>query len=565
MTSATRVLQAPMGVPLALESIVEALSSHYVVAAGASQRVRRRRLDTFDHRLRAAGLTLEHQVAAPAERLVLGRVDGSSTVAVPGKGLRWPALAGVLPAGPLRDLVAPVAGIRALMVASDQRRRIRPLALLNEEGKTVVRVELDTPARPASAAPTEVTLRPMRGYDAPARRAALLLTRAGLLPVERARNARPPRLQPELYGDDPATALLSTVLRGFLATMGENLPGLLNDVDTEFLHDFRVAVRRTRSVLKLGRPALPEVMRSQWEPTFKWLGDLTTPVRDLDVYELDLPRMQAWLVSADPADLEAFATHLRSRRTVERRALVRSLKSARYRRLVAEWAQELARLADTPDSDVPVGGVPVGGVPEGDVRQGDNPVGDDVSDSNDAPASEPPHRASSVADPAERDVPDSDARGDSEREPLSAGQLGSRSISRAYRLVARGGAAIRADSPAGDLHALRKRCKELRYALEVFAPVIDASAGKRVIADLKDLQDVLGRFQDSEVQRQALRGFAEEMMVDGTPAAAVLAMGELIGHLDVEQDRARREFDVAFARLERPSTLQLMHHLGGVT
>ena len=36
--------------------------------------------------------------------------------------------------------------------------------------------------------------------------------------------------------------------------MNENLPGLLADVDTEFLHDFRVAVRRTRSTLKLGRP-----------------------------------------------------------------------------------------------------------------------------------------------------------------------------------------------------------------------------------------------------------------------------------------------------------------------
>jgi CHAD domain-containing protein len=302
-------------------------------------------------------------------------------------------------------------------------------------------------------------------------------------------------------------------------------------VDTEFLHDFRVAVRRTRSVLKLGRPALPEVMRTGWEPTFKWLGDLTTPVRDLDVYELDLPRMQGWLVSADPADLAAFATHLRSRRTMERRALLRALKSARFRRLVAEWDEELARLRETRPGT-------------SDQRALDRDASDhDASD----------HDASDQAAP--------DGSG---RELLSAGQLGSRSIWRAYRRVALGGAAIRADSPAADLHTLRKRCKELRYALEVFAPVIDAAAGKRVVADLKDLQDVLGRFQDSEVQRQALRGFAEEMMVDGTPAAAVLAMGELIGHLDVEQDRARREFEVAFARLERPSSLELMHRLGGV-
>ena len=54
---------------------------------------------------------------------------------------------------------------------------------------------------------------------------------------------------------------------------------------------------------------------------------------------------------------------------------------------------------------------------------------------------------------------------------------------------------------------------------------------------------MLGRFQDTEVQRRALRSFAEEMMADGTAAEAVLAMGELIGHLDAEQDRARAEFD----------------------
>ena len=499
MISETRALQAPHGESLRLESIVQALSSRYVVVPGASHRVRRRRLDTFDQRLAGPGLTLEHQVVASAGRLVLSRADGSPTLTVPAEELRWPALAGALPPGPVRDAVAPVTGIRALMVVADQRRRVRSLALQNQDHKTVARVELNGPASPASAAPTEVTLHPLRGYDASARRAALLLTGAGLLPLELAAPA--PRQRPELHGDDPATVLLTTVLRGFLAAMGENLPGLLDDVDTEFLHDFRVAVRRTRSVLKLGRPALPEVMRARWEPTFKWLGDLTTPVRDLDVYELDLPRLEGWLVSADPADLEAFATHLRSRRAAERQTLVRALRSARYRRLVAEWGEELSRLANAP--------------------------------------------------------------GDAERESLSAAQLGSRSIARAYRLVARGGGAIRAGSPAGDLHALRKRCKELRYALEVFAPVIDATAGKRVIGDLKDLQDVLGRFQDSEVQRQALRGFAEEMMADGTPARAVLAMGELIGHLDAEQDRARQEFDGAFARFARPSSQQLMHRIGG--
>ena len=96
-----------------------------------------------------------------------------------------------------------------------------------------------------------------------------------------------------------------------------------------------------------------------------------------------------------------------------------------------------------------------------------------------------------------------DASSDQERERQSAGELADRSISRAYRRVARGGAAISADSPGTDLHELRKRCKELRYALEVFAPVIDKDSRKSAVADLKGLQDVLGRFQDSEVQRHS--------------------------------------------------------------
>jgi len=506
MTSPTRALQAADKGRLELEAIVAALSAQYAVVTGAKQLVRRARLDTFDRRLRSAGLTLEHQSVASGERLVLGRLDGSSTVAVPVTDLRWPAPANVLPTGPVRDAIAPVTGIRALMVASDERRRVRRLELHNEDGKTVARVELDEPAS-AAAASAQLTVRTLRGYDEQARRAARLLVGLGLRAVEHGED-RETSSAPLTAGTDraePARVLLTRALSDFLATMRENLPGLLDDVDTEFLHDFRVAVRRTRATLKLGRPALPEVMRSRWEPAFKGLGDMTTPVRDLDVYELDLPTMGGWLVGADPTDLEPFATHLRSRRTAERRTLVRGLRSARFRSLVTEWEQELAQLHDTPNA---------------------------------------PENAE-------------------DREHLSAGRLADRGISRAYRRVAHGGAAISGDSPAEDLHTLRKRCKELRYALEVCAPVVAKGPRKRAVADLKGLQDVLGRFQDSEVQRQALRGFAEEMMADGTPARAVLAMGELIGHLDAEQDRARQEFDGAFARFARPSSQQLMHRIGG--
>jgi CHAD domain-containing protein len=423
------------------------------------------------------------------------------------KHVRWPAVAEALPPGPVRDAIAPVIGVRALMVFSDERRRVRRLELSNSDGKTVARVDLDEPASTSAttAEPAHLTVHRLRGYDEQARRAERLLAGLGLLPVEPGDDAgqRASRSAQTAGADRavPARVHLTAAMSGFLATMRDNLPGLLEDVDTEFLHDFRVAVRRTRATLKLGRPVLPEVMRSRWEPAFRSIGDLTTPVRDLDVYELSLPAMTHWLVTANPSDLDPLAVHLKTRRTAARRVMVRSLRSAAFRRQVTGWGEELTLLPVLPQE--------AGG------------------------------------------------------EPLSAGDLADRSISRVYRRVARDGAVIGADSPASDLHNLRKRCKELRYALEVFAPLIDQAAGKRAVADLKGLQDVLGRFQDSEVQRQAMRGFAEEMMAEGTTAGAMLAMGELIGHLDVEQERARREFDAAFARFERPSSLRLIHRLEG--
>jgi len=487
MTSLTRVLQAGAGSPIELAAIIATLRVRYTVVTGPRRPVRRARLDTFDRRLRDAGLTLEHQIVDSTERLVLGRANEPS-VAMAVAGLRWPTLASLLPAGPVREVVAPLAGVRALLAISDERRLTRRLELRNADGKIVARVDLDEPAS-RTGGPAQVAVHALRGYGEQTRRVARLLAGPGLREVGTDTHAGVPPADVDRAA--PATALLTDVLSGFHATMRENLPGVLDDVDTEFLHDFRVAVRRTRSTLKLGRPALPALLRARWEPAFKRVGDLTTPVRDLDVYELGLPAMAGWLMATDAADLGAFASHLRRRREAELGAMVRALRSTGFGQLAPQWEAALARLADTPP--------------------------------------------------------------DAEQEPLAASELAARSISQAARRVLHGGSAISGDSPARDLHRLRGRCKELRYALEVFAPVIDAGARRRAVTDLTDLQNVLGRFQDSEVQHQALRGFAREMMVDGVPAAALLAMGELIGHLDTEQHRARGDFDSAFARFARPS------------
>src|SRR4051794_33802358 len=484
---------------LDVEALRALLASSFEVSVGKRRVVRRTALDTFDRRLERAGQRLQLVTEADDRRLELVQNGQTLVSALAGSGPRWPAMAGALPDGGLKDRVARVAGIRALLIVDERRRLVHRAELRDANGKIVVRLDVDEPAGGA-AAPPVVTVRPLRGYQKEADRAWRLVTTL-LEPVPEEpvapRPARPAVADP----GSPARALLAAELTAFLQEVRDNLPGTIGDVDTEFLHDVRVAVRRTRSLLKLGRPALPAHVREVWEPQFKWLGDLTTPVRDLDVYQLGLPGMAGWLVAAPAADLEPFQAHLARRRAADRRTLLRALRGARLRRLLDDWAQELSALA-------------------GSARSADGAG-------------------------------------------WSAGALARAAIAQAHRRGVRGGTPISHSPPPGDPHPLRERGKELRYALEMFAPVLDDAQVGKAIKDLKSLQDVLGRFQDSEVQQATLRGFAQEMVADGAPAGALLAMGELVVHLHAEQQRARAEFATAFASYVRPASQQQMLRLLG--
>ena len=66
--------------------------------------------------------------------------------------------------------------------------------------------------------------------------------------------------------------------------------------------------------------------------------------------------------------------------------------------------------------------------------------------------------------------------------------------------------------------------------------------------ELKDLQDVLGTFQDCEVQQHEIRVIATDMMAShDVPATALLAMGDLSAQVGRRERRARGEFASRFA------------------
>lgn len=75
-----------------------------------------------------------------------------------------------------------------------------------------------------------------------------------------------------------------------LATQGmqvwqANLLGTLTLPDQEFVHQFRVSLRRLNSLLKVFKSALPDRFQRQWTQRLKDLSQITGDVRDLEVMQ----------------------------------------------------------------------------------------------------------------------------------------------------------------------------------------------------------------------------------------------------------------------------------------
>jgi CHAD domain-containing protein len=466
--------------------------------AGAPGGAKRRTwFDTFDWRLYRAGLDLEYVAARRGGELHLTAEEPVCAQPVAGWQPSRPHLPPDLPDGPLAARIADLAWPRALLPVVTVSSTATVSKLLNEDGKTVARLLIEyASVLPGGALPPRLTITEVRGYLGQARRAARIValtpgvepaTESVLADALRAIGRRPGdysnKVDAPITATMPAPRAAAAILLRLLDTIEVNVPGVLHDIDTEFLHDLRVAVRRTRSALKLFGDALTDEVAS-FAAEFKWVGDLTTPTRDLDVHLLGFEETARTLRAAKPDDLEPFRDYLAQRRVRECRALARGLRSPRFTALMTQWRAVLTKLADG--------------------------------------------RRNASKD--------------------TAASLAAERTQRAFAKVAKRGAAITSASPHESLHDLRKRCKELRYVLEFFAPLHDPAEYRKVIGDLKRLQDCLGEFQDTQVQIEEIQALAAAMLAaNGAPAATLLAMGEVTAGLAVRQLAARADFERRFA------------------
>jgi len=460
--------------------------------------------DSFDWRIHQSGGTYETS-GSGGDRVHVWR-DAEGRVRHRLIHAGDPGYPADLPPGAMREDLASVLSIRRLLPVVTVSARVRTLAILDDEEKTTVRLRIEsgTSTVPESGDTRELDARirvvPVRGYDAErARVAGFLREECGLRPdaaceLEHALEPfdRFPgdytakfqlTLDPAMPARDAARAIHLSLLDSLL----RNEEGTRRNLDSEFLHDFRVSIRRTRSALTQIRGVYPKPDVERFKEDFRWLGTATGPTRDLDVYLLKMDGYRERLPKEVRADLKPLQEFLERKRQLAHGRLVAVLDSERYRRLVEEWRTFL--------TEAPAGPL--------------------------------------LAQSAER----------------PAREMASERIWRVYRRMVKRGRVIDDATPVEALHDLRIRAKKLRYLLEFFRSLYPEQPIGRLVADLKRLQDNLGDLNDYQVQRQSLERFVAEMAAEGSaPLSTQLAMGRLLDRLEAGQAEERSRFSKRFGR-----------------
>jgi CHAD domain-containing protein len=417
----------------------------------------------------------------------------------------------------LRQRLEPVTGNRRLLPVGEAHTWSRRYRVFNAIQKLVARLEW-TEARLGTedGAPlldANLILFGVRGYTGHFRLLVGKFLEAGL-PITQwedlycrallAAGKRPGSYSARpFYQLDPgmrADAATKIILRRLLAIMRANEEGIKGDYDTEFLHDYRTAIRRTRSALSQIKGIFPPQTTESFLETFRRLGEQSNRLRDLDVYLSSESAYQAMLPDGLRDSLAPFFTGLQAQRQQAWQEMADYLDSAAYTGILSDWE----RFLNEPALDDPL-------APNG-------------------------------------------------AHPIIA--LARQRIHKRYRQIITEGQQLVEEAPDDLLHALRIDCKKLRYLLEFFASLFPQEQIDALIGQMKGLQNALGEFNDLSVQRAYLLRTAETLPTIGPDSRKELvAFGYLIKRMDDDQRAVRAGLATTFTEFAAPPNQKLFRAL----
>jgi CHAD domain-containing protein len=396
------------------------------------------------------------------------------------------------PAGPLRKLLENLVGLRALMPIAEIHSSTRTVELLNADQKVVCRFDLISLFESADQRTPALRLcqiRPLRGYEQEAAVAVAQLQVLGFTQIQSGpleqflvnsgRAPAPYTLRPVfgLRPEEPCREAVRDIVCRMLVLARQQEQGIVDDIDTEFLHDYRICLRKIRSIFSLMKGVYPEADTARLKNQWGNLARITNQLRDLDVYLLDREKYIALLPDSQRAGLNAFFAGVQHERFLAQQRLSKFLQSKSYRETIAAFEVFFTERDKLPASEF-------------------------------------------SAHPVKN--------------------LASRRIYHRYRRIRKAGRAITSATADDVIHQLRIECKKLRYMLEFFGELYPHDELDAVLKNLKQAQNSLGLYNDLAMQQGSLLTYCEAHR-ETLSIEQALSVGGLIAVLNLQQreERAR--------------------------
>jgi CHAD domain-containing protein len=278
------------------------------------------------------------------------------------------------------------------------------------------------------------------------------------------------------------------ILAELLDDLIMNAPGALMAADIEYLHKYRVAIRRMRVLVGQFKDIMPAEDAVYFSGELRWLGQMTSPLRDADTFLAAFDKYRGWLPEELQSSLQPFQEYLRKNQKDEQEKFIRALMDNRYSLFIASARAFVAK---------------------------------------------------------------GHADWNNQAWSIYIDRAGAK-IWRIYKKMLRRGRKIDSSSPASALHELRKDGKKLRYLIGFFEKISPAHISPGLSKQMRRFQTILGDHQDFEVQAETLMLFCKQLMLDDTASHhTCLATGILIGRLNAHQAGARAKFEASYNEFSR--------------
>ena len=270
----------------------------------------------------------------------------------------------------------------------------------------------------------------------------VMLTLSGFIPSEYS-------LKPKFNLSSDMTTRQAVAKIGLLMlqTARVNEPGIIQAIeDTEFLHDYRVCLRKVRSLVNLLKDSFVVEDYQEIKQRLSGLASNTNRLRDLDVYLLKKDSYYDRLPEPLRGGLPVMFADFTRQQSRCRRELKKWFVSEEYAQEMDWLIQRFESLQALPETEIATQSI--------------------------------------------------------DRWVLKKARKN-------FKKIGHMGTLITPDTPDEDVHELRILCKKFRYLLDMFSVLFDQDKLAQFTKRLRRLQNTLGKFNDYSVQQAALIHYLE--------------------------------------------------------